>query len=134
MTFLVSVAAAALAAACREDLAGHQAGQEGRGSCSRDQARWAGKPAQVGTILEAGIPCQIHQVQEDQAQAGPSLVEEGKEGTCWGFGIQAHQAGREDHWGQEVGWHQVPVLDEREPRSRSISLVLLRGSGGNNSV
>lgn len=127
----MSVAAAALAAACQEDLEGHQAGQEGRGSCSRDPARWAGKPAQVGTIPEAGIPCQIHQVQEDQAQVGPSLVEEGKEGTCWGFGIQARQAGREDRWGQKVGWRQEPVLDEREPRGGNISLRLPRGSGGN---
>lgn len=131
----MSVAAAAvLAAACREDQAGHQAGQEGRGSCSRDPARWAGKPAQAETIPEAGIPCQIHQVQEDQAQVAPSLVGEGKEGTCWGFGIQVRQAGREDRWGQEVGWLQEPVLDEREPRSRSISLGLPRGSGGNRSV
>lgn len=97
----------------------HLAGQEGRGSCSRGLARWAGT-AQVGTIPEAGIPWEIHQVQGDQAQVGPSLVGEGKEGTCWGFGIQARQAGRagrEDRWDQEVGWRQAPVLDEHEPES-----------------
>lgn len=117
-TFLASVAAAAaLAAACQEDLAGHLAGPEGMGSCSKGLARWAGKPAQAGTIPEVGIPCQTHLVQGGQAQVGPSLVEEGKEGTCWGFGIQVRQAGREDRWGQEVGLRQVPVLDEREPRS-----------------
>lgn len=112
-----AAAAAALAAACQEDLEGHQAGQEGRGSCSRDPARWAGRLDQVETIPEEGIPCQIHQAQEVQAQVGPSLVEVGKEGTYWGFGIQVRQAGREDRWGQEVGWLQEPVLDEREPRS-----------------
>lgn len=116
-TYQVSAAAVALAAACREDQAGHLAGREGRGNCSRDLARWAGKPDQVGTIPEGGNPCQIHPVREDQAQVGPSLVEVGKEETCWGFGIRVHQAGREDHWGQEAGWHQVRVLDEREPES-----------------
>lgn len=87
--------AVALAAACREDLAGHLADPEGRGSCSRGPARWAGT-AQVGTIPEVGIPCQIHRVQEDQDQVDPNLVEEGKEETCWGFGTQVRQAGRED--------------------------------------
>lgn len=108
----------ALAAACREDQAGHLVGQEGRGTAgSRGLARWGGKPDQVGTIPVEGSPSQIHRDQEDQARVGPSLVEVGKEGTCWGFGIRVRQAGREDRWGQEVGWHQVPVLDEREPRS-----------------
>lgn len=111
-----AAAAAALAAACREGLAGHLAGLEGRGSYSRDLARWAGKPVRVGTIPEVDSPCQIHRVQGDQAQVGPSLVEVGKEGTCLGFGIRVRQAGREDRWGQEVGWHQARVLDEREPR------------------
>lgn len=110
----MSAAAADPAAACREDLAGHLAGPEGRGSCSRDPARWVGT-AQVGTIPGVGIPCQIHQAQEDQDQVGPNLVEEGKEGTCWGFGTQVRQVDREDRWGQELGWRQEPVLDEREP-------------------
>lgn len=96
---------------------GHLAGPEGRGSCSKDPARWAGKPALAGTTPEVGIPCQIHQVQEGQVQVGPSLVEEGKEETCWDFGIQVRQAGREGRWGREVGLRQVPVLDEREPGS-----------------
>lgn len=91
-----AAAVAALAAACREDQAGHLGGQEGKGSCSKDLVRWAGTD-QVETIPEGGNPCQIHRVQEDQAQVGPSLVEEGKEGTCWGFGIRVRQAGREDH-------------------------------------
>lgn len=61
-----------------------------------DPARWAGKPVQVGTIPGADIPCQIHRAQEGQARVGPSLAEEGKEGTCWGFGIRVRQAGLED--------------------------------------
>lgn len=97
------MSAAALAAACREGLADHQAGLEGRGSYSRDLAHWAGKPDQVGTTPEVGNPCHIHRAQEDQAQVVPSLVEVGREGTCLGSGILVRQAGREDRLGQEAG-------------------------------
>lgn len=115
---LAAALVAALAAACREDLEGHLAGQQGRDSCSMDPARSAGKLDQVGTIPEEGIPCHIHQVQEGvQVQVGPSLVQVGKEKTYWGFGIQVRQVGREDRSGQEVGWRQVPALDEHEPRN-----------------
>lgn len=97
------MSAAAVAVAYREAREALPGGQEGTGSCcSKDQARWAGKLDQAGTIPEEGIPCQIRQDQEDQDQVGPSLVEAGKGETCWGFEIQARQEGREDHWGQEV--------------------------------
>lgn len=111
--------AASAVVACPAGQVGRLGDQEGKDNCSRDQARWAGKPDQVETIPGAGIPCQIHQGQEDQDQVGPSLVEAGKEGTCWGFENQVRQVrlgAREDHWDQEVGWLQVLVLGAREPR------------------